>query len=502
MKRKDSLFRLIKSLSKSEKRFFKIYSSRHVIGNQNNYVQLFDAIDHQRVYQEEAILKKFKGEKFVKRLAVAKTYLYDLILKSMNVYHAQNSIEAQLRELLGNIAFLYDKRLLNQAQVQVNKTQKLALDYEKRALLPEIIRWQKKIAEAQLFADFNIEDIQELYKNEQATVQQLQNINEYWLLQARLYFHQNRKGVITNPDDLANVSEVLQSPLMQEENPDMPLESKLLRYKTYSTYYFMIRDFANCYDYSKKLIALLESRPELLQLDSMQYVTSINNLLNMSGILGKEAERSSYLLKLEEMIRHKKWKKPESLQIKLFEAYYYQSILHCIAQETYQEGLPLLQKVEEGLKKFKGKVSKIGREMLCFYSFHIAFGAKAYPNAQKWLEKITQNPAENLRKDIYTFSKILTLLVAYQLQNPEHLQKTIRSVYVFLYKKSHTYQFETCILQFLRGLTILQTKEELLLHFQVLQIQLDELSEDNFERKAFTYFDFRAWLKREIIEVV
>lgn len=499
MKRKDSLFRLIKSLSKSEKRFFKIYSSRHVIGNQNNYVQLFDAIDRQRSYQEETILKKFEGEKFVKRLAVAKTYLYDLILKSMNVYHAQNSIEAQLRELLGNIAFLYNKQLLNQAQNQVLKAEKMALDYEKRALLPEIIRWQKKIVEAQLFEGVDIYDLQELFENEQKILQQLQNINDYWLLQARLYFHQNRKGAITNPEDLAKISEVLQSPLIQSEKEDMPLESKLLRYKTYSTYYFMIRDFANCYDYSKKLIALLESRPELLQLDSMQYVTSINNLLNMSSMLGKEAERSSYLSKLQEMIQSKKWKKPENLQIKLFEAYYYQSIMHCIAEETYQEGLPLLQKVEEGLRKFKGKVNKIGEEMLCFYSFHIAFGAKSYKNARKWLEKITQNPTENLREDIYTFSKILTLLVAYELrnQNPAYLKKTIRSVYAFLYRKERMYRFENTVLQFLRGLMSIQTEEALKVHFQQLQLQLNELAEDSFERKAFSYFDFRAWLSKK-----
>lgn len=497
MKRKESLFRLIKSLNKSEKRFFKIYSSRHVIGNQNNYVQLFDAIDRQRVYQEGAILKKFEGAKFAKRLAVAKTYLYNLILKSMNVYHAQNSIEAQLRELLGNIAFLFDKRLLKQAQNQVIKAQKLAVDYEKRALLPEIIRWQKKIAAAQLFTDLDANAIREIYDNEQTVLLQLQNINDYWLLQARLYFHQNRKGASSKADDLTNISKILQSPLLQAQQSDMPLESQLLRYKTFSTYYFMVRDFAKCYDYSKKLIALLESRPELLQLDAMQYVTSINNLLNMSGLLGKEAERSSYLSKLEEMIHHKKWKKPENLQIKLFEAYYYQSILYCISQETYMEGLPLLQKVEEGLRKFKGKVNKIGEEMLCFYSFHIAFGAESYTQSRKWLEKITLHPTENIRKDIFTFAKILSLLVAYELQNPTYLQQTIRSVYAFLYRKTRTYQFETLLLQFLRQLTSIHTEYGLEVHFQTLQVELEELTEDNFERKAFSYFDFRAWLAKK-----
>ena len=84
MKRNDSLFRLIRSLSKSEKRFFKIYSERHVIGDQNNYVALFDTIDRQKSYNEEAIIKKFADRKFARRLPVAKNYLYELILKSMN----------------------------------------------------------------------------------------------------------------------------------------------------------------------------------------------------------------------------------------------------------------------------------------------------------------------------------------------------------------------------------------------------------------------------------
>lgn len=35
-KASDSLHRLIKSLTKPEKRYFKVFSSRHVIGDQNN----------------------------------------------------------------------------------------------------------------------------------------------------------------------------------------------------------------------------------------------------------------------------------------------------------------------------------------------------------------------------------------------------------------------------------------------------------------------------------
>ena len=61
----DPLHQLIHSLSKGEKRSFKIYASRHVLGDENNYVKLFDAIEKQKEYDEEALLKKFKNEKFI-----------------------------------------------------------------------------------------------------------------------------------------------------------------------------------------------------------------------------------------------------------------------------------------------------------------------------------------------------------------------------------------------------------------------------------------------------
>ena len=39
----NHLFELIKSLNKSEKRYFKLFSSRHTIGEENGYLKLFDS---------------------------------------------------------------------------------------------------------------------------------------------------------------------------------------------------------------------------------------------------------------------------------------------------------------------------------------------------------------------------------------------------------------------------------------------------------------------------
>jgi hypothetical protein len=107
----DELHKLIKSLTQSEKRFFKIYASRHVIGEGNNYVKLFDAISDQKNYNEKIIKEKFAKESFMDRYAAVKNYLHQLILKSMRNFHSASTIDIELKEMLIDIDFLYQKGL-------------------------------------------------------------------------------------------------------------------------------------------------------------------------------------------------------------------------------------------------------------------------------------------------------------------------------------------------------------------------------------------------------
>ncbi|MGZ6555019.1 MAG: hypothetical protein ACXVDV_20715, partial [Bacteroidia bacterium] len=99
MKYSDDLFQLINTLSKNEKGYFKKYAAKHVIGEQNNYIRLFDAIEKQNEYDEEKIKKIFKAETFIKHLPSEKNYLYWMIIKSLMEYHSELSIAIELKNL-------------------------------------------------------------------------------------------------------------------------------------------------------------------------------------------------------------------------------------------------------------------------------------------------------------------------------------------------------------------------------------------------------------------
>jgi len=74
MKPSTELFDLVKSLTKSEKRFFKLSSSLQ--SGEKNYLKIFYVIDRQKSYDEEAIKEQFKKETFIKHFPSEKNHLY------------------------------------------------------------------------------------------------------------------------------------------------------------------------------------------------------------------------------------------------------------------------------------------------------------------------------------------------------------------------------------------------------------------------------------------
>ena len=138
---KTDLFTLIKAMTKDEKRYFKNFAKSE--GGANlNYIKLFDAIARQREYNEVKIRRKFRGEKFMRQLSVAKNYLYHLLLKSLANFHAKKSAEDEILQGLRYTQILYDKKLAALAQKQIHKIKQTAIEHEFFSYLVKIYLWE------------------------------------------------------------------------------------------------------------------------------------------------------------------------------------------------------------------------------------------------------------------------------------------------------------------------------------------------------------------------
>ena len=104
---KDNLFQLIKSLTKSEKRQFKLYVGRMGSNNDSKFLNLFNLLDKSSKYSEKLILEK--GVVTKQQLSNLKAHLYKQILISLRLNPIHQNVRIQIREQLDFATILYQK---------------------------------------------------------------------------------------------------------------------------------------------------------------------------------------------------------------------------------------------------------------------------------------------------------------------------------------------------------------------------------------------------------
>ena len=126
MKTTEHLFYLIKSLSKAEKRSFKLFAKQYSKDGQNNYAVVFDGIDKMDKYDHQTLIKKLKGTINIKNLSTLKVQLSELILKSLRQNSASYSENMRLRQNIDYIDILFEKGLYHHASKLLEKAFELA----------------------------------------------------------------------------------------------------------------------------------------------------------------------------------------------------------------------------------------------------------------------------------------------------------------------------------------------------------------------------------------
>src|SRR6201986_2344630 len=134
----DTLFQLIKSLEKSEKRNFKLYITRNSSSEDLKSIQLFDALDKMEEYDEVQLLSKNKNLR-KQQLSNAKAHLYREILSSLRLIRQEENIDIQLNEQLDYARILYNKGLYLQSLKILERLKDTAKSHYKFNFLTQVI---------------------------------------------------------------------------------------------------------------------------------------------------------------------------------------------------------------------------------------------------------------------------------------------------------------------------------------------------------------------------
>lgn len=501
-----ALFDLIHNMSKSEKRYFKIHASRHTIGQQNKYVKLFDFIEQQNEFNEEAIYMKFVGESFLNKFSITKNRLYDHLMKALTSYHSNSSIEANIYKLLHGAEILYDKGLYEHSERQLKSAKRLATKHGKSTLLLKIEGKLNEVKETQGYTKISLEELEAKEEQLDAILTSENYYNKLWLLKSKLFSIMHQQGKSRSKEDIQRFRLLFDNYKKLKQPKNMSFDAQYLSSHFESAYYFATLDQTKSISSLYKNLDLFQKESAHIKNTPHKYLSVLTNIIHLELAAGNTKKIYGLLGELNTFKTKYKLSPSEDLEIKLFSSIKSTGLMVHIHQAEFDKAVLMEDGIIEGFNQFGTGITSSRKAYLSFKLAIAFFGIEEYNKSLKWINAILNDSELDENEDIVAFAHIVGLIIHFELNNSTYLPYALKSTLRFLEKRKRSFSFETLFLKNLKK--VINTddpfKSEQLL--QDVANQLDEIAKDPFQSVAFEYFDFRSWLiakiKRKRFQVV
>jgi len=493
MKAKDSIHELIKSLTKSEKRYFKLMSSRHTIGDENNYILLFDFIEKQTEYDEEVLFKTFKGQAFLNKFSITKKRLYDHILNSLDLFHSSSSIDAQIFKQLHSADILYNKSLYDQCRTILRSAEKLAEKHNRFNLLLEISKKQKRLHENKGYAEISAMEIVSILERDNYLQDQSFTYNKLWNIKSQLFHLLSHKGVSRSQEDILNFKSIIDD-LTQSVNKEIfYFDTHYLFHHIYSAYYFAINDFQNCLDHLKINIEYFENHPQLIENHPNSYFSILTNAIFVSEKQEKYKEANGLLEKLKQLPAKIEMDNNEDLQIKLFSSINSIELSMLTRRGDFEKAVKLVPLIERGLMTYGANLSAPRIAFLEFKMAVIFLSLGECSSALKWINNILNNKRLDQKEDLFSFAQLLDLLIHLEMKNTQLLPYALKNTQRYLKSHNRVFSFEKMFLQLISKIIKSDDVFDKEAVWEELHSSLKTIEGDAMDSVALEYFDFQSW---------
>ena len=491
---KDNLFLLIKSLTKSEKRQFKLYVGRLDVNQDSKFFNLFTFLDKASTYDEVSILKTNIVKK--QQLANVKAHLYKQILISLKLNPSHQNIRSQIREQLDFASILYHKGLYKQSLKILDKSKEVAIQNEEKNLAYEIVELEK-IIESQYItrsistrADELAVQAKEL-SSLNVTASKLSNLS------LQLYSFILKTGYVKNETESKLVTDYFNERLPKYHIQDLGFREKLWLYNANLWYAFLMQDFLNCFKYATKWVELFNQYPNMIQLNPVFFLKGHNYLLEALFYVQNKEKFQNALIRFQIITSEKGFPKDENVQALTFLYLNLNSINLYFIDGSFDDGLKIIPKIEKELNTYKDRLDE-HHLMIFYYKFaSMHFGAGNNKDCIFYLNKIINNRSLLMREDLQCFARVLNLVAHYEAGLDYHIETLLRSTYKFLLKINDLYEVQKEMIKFIRGLQDIYP-QDIKKAFINLHKTLKAYEDHPYERRAFLYLDIISWLESKI----
>lgn len=492
--KESSVFLLIKSMLTTEKRYFIVFSQRHILGSQNKYIILFNAMNKQE--KEDDALLRTELEKYgydSGYLSADKNYLYNQILKCFQVYHSQKTTTIFQTGQLALIEILYEKGLYHICLKEIEKALKTALKVENFSLIIELLTWKRKA----MGYTKGLKAAYEVNSRIDFFLVKMQNQIAY----TNLYYESLRLRFIDFKARSQHVVKefemLLEHPLLLSAEKTDSLLSKIRFHLIYSNYFFVTNNKEKESEHLYQLIQLMESSAYYAIENPFDYLYVYYYWLE-SVRKDTPEQFTLYILKLKNFSEKVVISRQKvSIQVTLFSGLAMMDNL--LDNNAYQKAYSLIPEMrsEQTLSIQYIEPAWIIKQYFLFAKAAIAMGK--YQEALGYLNLIFNEYEEHQRADYYNYSRILFMIVHFSLKNYRLIEYIYTNTFSYFKKRNKLYRSEKVVLDFFKDIAGDYREENVHSKIQALSKKLGIIRKESYETPLFELFDLTLWV-RSVIE--
>lgn len=492
----DQIFNLIKSLTKAEKRNFRLYAKRIQDDNTLKFLQLFDLLDKMDVFDEEMVFKKMKGlDK--PQFSNIKRHLYKQILISLRLIHINRKIHIEIREHIDFAQILYDKGLYLQALKILNRAKVLSYKVSNEILILEIIEFEKIIESRHITRTGPAKNL-ELTSEASAIIKTLSNEIKLSNIRMNLHSFYIEGGHVKSKEEYDKISLFLEENLPQLDFEQMSFREKIFLYQSLVWYNYILLDFERCYSFAMKWVNAMNENALMIDRDPDNYMRAYHYLLTSTFNIYDYENFIIHLKELEKFRKSRYGKFNSTSQIISFLYVHMARLNKHFLEGTFDEGVKIIPRTLRRINKYRDKLDS--HRILVFY-YKIAWMHLGNSNPGKavdYLNKIIHEGSENnLRSDIQAYSRIMFLMAHFDEENYEIMDYLVKNVRKYIEKIEEKDTLLTKSIDFFKKVAKLPLGDRRQA-FKDFHQELIMIKDAPYEKRAFIYLDITSWVQSKL----
>lgn len=487
--------RLVKSLSKMEKRQFALGTRKH--RGEKDYLELFRIIDAHPAPEPAAIREEFLSTRPGASLENTARYLVKVLSDVLIQSKLKDDTAFKLQYGLLRIQLFNERSLEEEGRKELKRLKPLAVQSQNYLAQYMLYRQELNYASESDFRGMSEKGLVDAQMKARNVLKDIRNVHEHYCLYELLKLRLIRSGKVLNEEGRKQLNDLVLNEMgLVTGRIKHNFESQKLHLLFQSFFFIDIGDYKSARKTFHVLNRLFEHHMQLWGYPPLDYFSSLNGILDSLKAIDQVEEMPFYLERLTQLDNASY---PEYFRYRVRKTVLIYQLFGDLREGNAPKAVERIAGLEKGFFEAYGSVHGEQQEELLFYAGLSFFRAKRYKKAFSYIHPIISKRKADQTSTVFKAARLLAILIHYEDNNLEYLDYEIRS-----YKRASAggvklLKTEKLIFRAIAIHPNLNGPQKNRLLWKKIAPLAASTEKDKYENQLHKYFDFTGWVKGKFL---